>query len=108
MVNSRVLSVIRQWVGRHWYDFENDPELLERLKEFLLGIQSHMLRKYVVGILAHVDRQCKVTEEDEEERRRKKMMARRTPDYGPKPPPVSRNVDHYYYYRGCLTGGRVV
>lgn len=30
-----MLSVLHQWVKNHWYDFENDPTLLEALERFL-------------------------------------------------------------------------
>ncbi|CAI4223522.1 unnamed protein product [Auanema sp. JU1783] len=34
-IQRRVLAVMQQWVKKHWSDFENDPGLLEKLKEFL-------------------------------------------------------------------------
>ncbi|VDM41186.1 unnamed protein product [Toxocara canis] len=34
-IQCRVLSVIRQWVNGHWYDFEGDDKLLENLCAFL-------------------------------------------------------------------------
>uniref|UniRef100_A0A1I7XI75 DH domain-containing protein n=1 Tax=Heterorhabditis bacteriophora TaxID=37862 RepID=A0A1I7XI75_HETBA len=34
-IQRRVLSVMHQWVKNHWYDFENDPLLLESLERFL-------------------------------------------------------------------------
>lgn len=37
----RVLSVIRQWVNNHWYDFEHNPVLLQDLCSFLEETDSH-------------------------------------------------------------------
>lgn len=37
----RVLGVIRQWVINHWYDFENNPVLLQDLCAFLEETDSH-------------------------------------------------------------------
>ncbi|VDN17205.1 unnamed protein product [Gongylonema pulchrum] len=40
-IQCRVLSVIRQWVIKHWYDFENDSVLLDHLCAFLDETDSH-------------------------------------------------------------------
>ncbi|VDO45287.1 unnamed protein product, partial [Brugia timori] len=40
-IQCRVLSVIRQWVNNHWYDFEHNPVLLENLCSFLEETDSH-------------------------------------------------------------------
>lgn len=37
----RVLSVIRQWVNNHWYDFEHNAVLLNDLCSFLEETDSH-------------------------------------------------------------------
>ncbi|CAJ0582146.1 unnamed protein product, partial [Mesorhabditis spiculigera] len=34
-IQRRVLSVLQQWVKVHWYDFDNDPQLLKTLEDFL-------------------------------------------------------------------------
>uniref|UniRef100_A0A1I7VDK9 Son of sevenless-like protein 1 n=1 Tax=Loa loa TaxID=7209 RepID=A0A1I7VDK9_LOALO len=40
-IQCRVLSVIRQWVNNHWYDFEHNPILLQDLCSFLEETDSH-------------------------------------------------------------------
>uniref|UniRef100_A0A1I8EUC8 RasGEF domain-containing protein n=1 Tax=Wuchereria bancrofti TaxID=6293 RepID=A0A1I8EUC8_WUCBA len=40
-IQCRVLSVIRQWVNNHWYDFEHNPVLLQNLCSFLEETDSH-------------------------------------------------------------------
>ncbi|OZC09742.1 hypothetical protein X798_03145 [Onchocerca flexuosa] len=40
-IQCRVLSVIRQWVNNHWYDFEHNPVLLHDLCSFLEETDSH-------------------------------------------------------------------
>ncbi|KAL3985331.1 RasGEF domain family protein [Acanthocheilonema viteae] len=40
-IQCRVLSVIRQWVNNHWYDFEHNPVLLQDLCLFLEETDSH-------------------------------------------------------------------
>ncbi|VDK70156.1 unnamed protein product [Litomosoides sigmodontis] len=40
-IQCRVLSVVRQWVNNHWYDFENNPVLLQDLCSFLEETDSH-------------------------------------------------------------------
>uniref|UniRef100_A0A3B5ASB5 SOS Ras/Rho guanine nucleotide exchange factor 2 n=1 Tax=Stegastes partitus TaxID=144197 RepID=A0A3B5ASB5_9TELE len=46
-VQLRVLNVFRQWVEHHFYDFENDPELRNRLEEY---ITRKSMRKWVESI----------------------------------------------------------
>ena len=34
----RVLNVLKQWVEKHYYDFEASPQLLRDLKAFVYGL----------------------------------------------------------------------
>nr|CAD2176560.1 unnamed protein product [Meloidogyne enterolobii] len=36
-IQLKVLSVLNHWVSNHFYDFENDPDLLQKLVDFLNG-----------------------------------------------------------------------
>ena len=46
----RVLNVLRHWVESHYYDFDRDPELLSRLKEFVGSVTAKNMQKWVVSI----------------------------------------------------------
>lgn len=49
-IQLRVLNVFRHWVENHYYDFEQDPSLLDQLKEFVSTVKAKNVQKWVSSI----------------------------------------------------------
>ena len=52
----RVLNVVRHWIDQHWYDFEWNQNLLDRLQRFLETVKGKAMRKCVESIHKAINR----------------------------------------------------
>lgn len=52
--DSRVLNVFRQWIDKHFYDFERDKDLLAMLLSFLDTVKGKAMKKGVDSIMRHI------------------------------------------------------
>jgi len=56
----RVLNVVRHWVDQHWYDFESNKDLQEKLAAFLNSVKGKAMKKWVESINKIIERKVKL------------------------------------------------
>ncbi|XP_076354021.1 son of sevenless guanine nucleotide exchange factor isoform X2 [Tachypleus tridentatus] len=65
-VQLRILNVLRHWVDHHYYDFEREPQLLQKLRDFLSNVKGKNMRKWVESINKVIQRRSECVEEPRE------------------------------------------
>lgn len=64
-VKFRVINVLRHWVDQHFYDFEREPALLDKLREFLESVDGKPMKKWVQSVLKTLQRKSGQWSENE-------------------------------------------
>ena len=57
------MNVMRQWLDYHWYDFETDPDLLERIETFLRMVRGKNMQKWARPMLKAIGKKKDCEEE---------------------------------------------
>nr|XP_049706995.1 protein son of sevenless isoform X2 [Helicoverpa armigera] len=63
-VKFRVINVLRHWVDQHFYDFEREPALLDKLREFLESVDGKPMKKWVQSVLKTLQRKSQPSDTD--------------------------------------------
>lgn len=58
-LRNRVLNAVRHWVDEHWYDFEDNELMQNKLNAFLEAVKGKVMRKWVDSIAKIIARKVR-------------------------------------------------